>query len=164
MIFRKVFDPLRFCRLYHRPNAVYPNRLWNYHDDILESSEFNTTTNSSENANRILKSKCGTGLITFHKACEIIVNYKKDYIVRKVDKLSGAQTMNCRKKKTLEREAEILQIVREFDELDHFDRSNPDKIAVFAFRLGSVGKYEIELFEDEPEEEEEDPDTEMDLS
>ena len=53
-------------------------------------------------------------------------------------------TMNRRKKKTLDREEEILKILEEFENVDDH---NLEKIADFAFRLGSVDKYEFPLFD-----------------
>ena len=66
--------------------------------------------------------------------------------------MSGQTTMNRRKKKTIDREEEIIRIVSEFDTSE--DQQKVENIANFAFRLGSVDKYDFPLFE--PEEDQSD--------
>ena len=95
--------------------------------------------------NRKLKSSCTTGNITEHKAYKILHEFKTWYIGDKVAKLSAVNTLNRRRKKTINREEEIIQILLEFDGVQ--DQLNSEEIANTTFRLGSVGKYNMDLFE-----------------
>ena len=52
--------------------------------------------------------------------------------------------MNRRRRQVVEREENIIQLLIEFDTLD---QNNSEVIAEMAFRLGSIGKYDMELFE-----------------
>ena len=53
--------------------------------------------------------------------------------------------MNRRKKKTINREEGIIKIVEEYEASEN--QQNLEVIADFAFRLGSVDKYDFPLFE-----------------
>ena len=122
--------------------AAYPNYLWNYYADIRDFGDFNTTSNAAEVVNRKLKNHCTTGVINFHKACSTLQKFKTDYIIDK-ERAVGQGNLNKRKRKTLNREDEILYLVREFDHQEGtftFELNYDTIVVDFARKLGMVGK------------------------
>ena len=60
--------------------------------------------------------------------------------------------MNKRKRKTVQREEDILGIIREYDYHEE-ERGTADLVVHYAFRLGSVGKPKIVEMDDASEDE-----------
>ena len=74
---------------------------------------------------------------------------KMEYIADKSAKV-GQNRMNKRKRKTVQREEDILGIIREYDHHEE-ERGTADLVVHYAFRLGSVGKPKIVEMDDASE-------------
>ena len=131
---------------YFSPSAYFHPSMWSYYTDISDRSEFNISTNPAESINKQLKLHCTTGTITFHKACDILKQFKTHYIQEHESRVRQ-NSLNRRRSVTVRRENDIENIISEHDY--YVDNSanftsllEPpiDTIISFSYRLGNIGK------------------------
>ena len=74
-------------------------------------------------------------MITFHRACRIIKDFKEDYLSSFQHRVRN-DNLNPRAKKTLSREQKLLQIMQEFDSLAPFEQG-PLSVQ-YCFKFGTA--------------------------
>lgn len=122
---------------YFSIKATYPNAYWSYFHDINDYAIFNLSTNSIEVINRKLKVKCGTGKISFVSACRILQSFKEDYLGEFYWKIN-LNHLNPRGRKVVAREAGLLNLVREFDDLPLLQQNQIETIVNYCTNCAFV--------------------------
>ena len=76
-------------------------------------------------------------ILLIQRACQILNEYKIDYLIEKEEKI-GENNLNRRRRQTIQREHQILAIIGEFNGLN--GNYSKQEIIDLSFKLGSLGK------------------------
>jgi len=122
---------------YFSETAQFNSKYWSYYSDLNLTCEFNTTTNAAESINKRLKVLCGSGFLPFKSAWQKIHNFKNYYLQEYQTKGRG-DNVNARRRKTIDRETNIIDMVREYDDQYFLDQNNIHLNAHWACQLGMI--------------------------
>ena len=115
---------------------------------VSDFSDMETSTNSIERINLILKRACPTGQITFHRACRILFEFKVEFLAQLIHKMDTFN-FNLKRPKQIENEACIKKLVQEYTELS-LDRQSDISVLVNYCKKFAMYNSDVQFFE-EPE-------------
>ena len=115
-------------------NARFKSELWNYYCPTNSVTIYDMSTNSLETINLKLKNKCSSGHMSAYNVFTTLLNFKKEYISKKVFAVNR-NNLNPRRPKQILRNHEILQIEAEWESLSEFEQN--EKFLIFSFKYGN---------------------------
>ena len=119
--------------MYLAQSAKYSFKLWNFFSSDVEDSDMAVTTNCLENINLKLKRHLGHGYLSAKNAYRKLKSFQEDQISLYTSCICNNK-MNKIKRKTLEREENLIMNLQNFCSLNKNDQIN--NLDYFATEIG----------------------------
>ena len=102
---------------YFSSDAVFLPSRWSYYNQISDHDDFESSTNSIERLNLALKEACPQGHISFHRAVQILFDFKCKYLGQFIYRMKNDQ-LNLKKSQQINNEKVVKDLIRTFSNHD----------------------------------------------
>ena len=102
---------------YFSSEAVFLPSRWSYYNQISDYDDIESSTNSIERLNLALKEACPQGHINFHRAVEILFDFKCKYLGQFIYRMKN-DLLNLKRPHQIDNEKTIRNSVEKFSDYD----------------------------------------------
>ena len=127
---------------YFSPEAVFLPSRWSYYNQISDDNDIESSTNSIERLNLALKEACPQGHINFHRAVEILFDFKCKYLGQFIYRMKNDQ-LNLKKSQQIYNKKVIRDLVRIFS---NYDAKKQQNVKSLVNHMKKCAKYTEDTF------------------